>query len=174
MKKINELTDQEIQERINILSEMDTRSTGRLISELKEELEARAEKKRLEEKNRLAEQKKQELARVQEDGKKEVELVKKQSQLIGAYYEIDGVAYKVVGVYNDNVILEHKKVYKYGNSTSSNKSVITRSIDYVLEHGDRITKQEYLDSKPKVQEITNPFDNFLSFDSLFKPLSLFF
>ena len=143
MKKINELTDSELVERLEMLKELDTHTTKALRNELQAEINNRHEAKKAEEEKRAKEEaeKKKELAIKEKQN--EQELYKKQTSILGNYYLIDGVAYHVKGIVGDTAVLEHKYTYQCGNSYSSRDYTVTKPLDYVIDRGDEITKEEY-------------------------------
>ena len=122
MKKINEMTDQELVKAIETLKDVEEMKT--VVEQLKAEQVARekaAEAKRLEEEKK---RKEDEAKRQAEDAKKEQDLVEKQKAVLGKYFkhivydtnykqpvQLYTVYYKVVGVYGDKVIVEGVKSY---------------------------------------------------------------
>ena len=122
MKKINEMTDQELAKAIETLKDVEEMKT--VVNQLKEEQVARekaAEAKRLEEEKK---RKEDEAKRQAENEKKEQDLVEKQKAVLGKYFkhivydtnykqpvQLYTVYYKVIGVYNDKAIVEGVKSY---------------------------------------------------------------
>lgn len=122
MKKINEMTDQELVKAIETLKDVEEMKT--VVEQLKAEQVARekaAEAKRLDEEKK---RKEFEAKRQAENAKKEQDLVEKQKAVLGKYFkhtvydtnykqpvQLYTVYYKVVGVYNDKAIVEGVKSY---------------------------------------------------------------
>ena len=167
MKKINEMTDAELQERIDFLKEIDSPSTAELCAELWNEKiareKARKEREEKEKAEREAKRKAEEERKHQEEQaiaeknkKDKKELLRKQHNILGKYFKLgDGdVYYKVVGVVGNQVVLECVCKYQAGTYSSSYTTHFTRSIDSLLENGVEVTEEEYLEQAGKSINLT--------------------
>lgn len=146
MKKINEMTDAELQERIDFLKEIDSPLTTELYAALWNEKVAREKARKEQEEKEKAEREKKAIADAEEVKKNEKELRRKQHNVLGKYFKLGNgdVYYKVVGVVGDQAFLECVCKYQAGTYSSSYTTHFTRSIDSLLENGVEVTEEEYL------------------------------
>ena len=173
MKKINELTDSELVERLEMLKELDTYTTKALRNELQAEINKRHEaKKAEEEKHAKEEEAEKKKALAIKEKQNEQELYKKQTSILGNYYVINGVAYHVKGVVDNTAVLEHKYTYQCDNSYSSRDYTITKPLSYIINHGEEITKDEYLENVSNCKSNKQTTDDL--FDSIFYAINPFF
>lgn len=151
MKKINEMTDAELQERLDLLKEIDSPSTTELYAELFNEKVAREKARKEQEEKEKAEREAKALADAEEAKKNEKELRRKQHDVLGKYFKLgDGdVYYKVVGVVGNHALLECVCKYQVGTYSSSYTSHITRSLDTLLKYGTEVSEEEYLEQANK-------------------------
>lgn len=146
MKKINEMTDAELQERIDFLKEIDSPLTTELYAALWNEKVAREKARKEQEEKEKAEREKKALADVEEAKKSKKELLRKQHNVLGRYFKLaDGDAcYKVVGVVGNQAVLECVCKYQIGTYSSSYTSHLTRTIDSLLKNAVEVSEEEYL------------------------------
>ena len=180
MKKINEMTDQELVKAIETLKDVEEMKT--VVEQLKAEQTARekaAETKRLEEEKK---RKEEEAKRNAEDAKKEQDLVEKQKAVLGKYFkhtvydtnykqpvQLYTVYYKVVGLYGDKVIVEGVKAYVHEYTVY--RSFITTFVE-LKDLSDAkdykpITREEYEEeakhSEDTFDSITDAFRHVFNF-----------
>ena len=170
MKKINEMTDQELAKAIETLKDVEEMKI--VVNQLKAEQVARekaAEAKRLEEEKKCKED---EAKRQAENAKKEQDLVEKQKAVLGKYFkhivydtdykqpvQLYTVYYKVIGVYDDKVIVEGVKTYVHEYTLYRNSFITT--FLYLNDLSDvkaykPITREEY---EAEAKESENTFDS---------------
>lgn len=148
MKKINEMTDVELQERLEFLKEIDSPSTKELYAELFNEKAAREKVRKEKEEKEKAERIRKEIADAEEAKKKNKEMRRKQHDVLGKYFKIKDamgeVYYKVIGVLGTQAFLECVSKCQFGTYSSTYTSHFTRSIDFLLEHCDEVSEDDYL------------------------------
>ena len=156
MKKINEMTDAELQERMDFLKEIDSPSTTELYSELWNEKVAREKARKEQEEKEKAEREKKALADAEEAKKSKKELLRKQHNVLGKYFKLgDGdVYYKVVGVVGNQAVLECVCKYQAGTYSGSYTSHFTRTIDSLLKNAVEVSEEEYLAQAGKSNDLT--------------------
>ena len=158
MKKINEMTDAELQERIDFLKEIDSPSTAELCAELWNEKAAREKARKEQEEKEKAEREKKLLADAEEAKKSKKELLRKQHNILGKYFKLgdgdDDECYKVVGVVGNQAVLECVCKYQTGTYSSSYTSHLTRTIDSLLKNAVEVSEEEYLAQAGKSNDLT--------------------
>lgn len=154
MKKINEMTDAELQECIDFLKDIDSPSTTELYAELWNEKVAREKARKEQEEKEKAEREKKALADAEEAKKNKKELLRKQHNVLGRYFKLgdgdDDVSYKVVGVVGNQAVLECVCKYQTGTYTSH----LTRTIDSLLKNAVEVSEEEYLAQAGKSNVLT--------------------
>lgn len=170
MKKIEEMTNEELQNALDVMSGMvEAKAT---VEKIKAELKARKEKEDLE-------RKEAEAKREAEEAKVENDIVEKQKSVLGKYFKkvfYDTnylkptvhytVYYKVIGVYDDKAIVSFIKKYEHSEIVS--KAVSFVNISELLdtkEHYEEISRKDFNDIYVKSN---------LTFDSLTHALERIF
>lgn len=146
MKQINEMTDAELQERLEVLKGL--AGAEDLCAKIEAELKSREEARKAE----------------QVENQKEAEkaLRRKQHDVLGKFYRLGKVHYKVVGVLFDKVFLECVAVCNVRGYEGTCKTYTARQIDTLLSEGVEVTEAEYLANRVNVNE---------TFDSLTKAVT---
>ena len=158
--KLCEMTDAQLNERLEMLQTIDTCESDALKLTIEKELAARAAAR---------EEKKTEAAKKD----MEKELRSKQHEVLGKYYQIDGNVYKVTGVVADRVFLESVVTYKVGGYQNTSAFYTVRPINEVLA-GKEVTEKEYqtrtLDVDSAVTKASEAVKDLFKRDSFFETL----
>lgn len=136
MKQITEMTDAELQERLNVLQGMV--GAEELCASIEKELKAREDAREAE--------------RVANEKESEKVLRRKQHDVIGKFYRIGETHYKVVGVVFDKVLLECIAICNVRGHEGTCKTYTARQIDTVLNNGKEVTEAEYLANRVNINE----------------------
>ena len=136
MKEIKQLTDAELQERLNAFAGL--KEAEDLRKQIEEELETR---------QKVREAEKREAAK-----EADKVLLRKQHDVLGKYYLVGNKAYKVVGVVMNRVFLEYTATYRAGETESEFKTYTVFKIDELLKDGKEITKNEYANRKTDINQ----------------------
>lgn len=149
MKQINEMTDAELQERLEVLKGL--AGAEELCAKIEAELKAREDA-------RYAKQ-------VENQKEAEKALRRKQHDVLGKFYRVGKTHYKVVGVLFDKVFLECVAVCNVRGYEGTCKTYTARQIDTLLSEAVEVTEADYLANHVNVNE---------TFDSLAKTVSEIF
>lgn len=136
MKEIKQLTDAELQERLNAFAGL--KEAEGLRKQIEEELAAREEAREAE---------KREAAKEADKA-----LLRKQHDVLGKCYLVGNKAYKVVGVVMNRVFLEYTATYKVREAETEFKTYTALQIDELLKDGKEITKEEYANHKTNINQ----------------------
>lgn len=168
MKKISEMTTEEIREKINLLYNIDSKETAGLLTELETEVARReeeakeAEAKRQEEEERNAAEEEKALRKKQHD------VLGKCFKIVDTDYKLAPTNYyKVIGVVNDyavtRMITSEKSTYTKLLTTSPYSLV---KIDKLLEKGESISNKEFKDVEQKSDTEFNKYFNTDTFENM--------
>ena len=136
MKEIKQLTDAELQERLNALDGL-VEAEG-LRKQIMDELAAR---------DAARETEKREAAKEADKA-----LLRKQHDVLGKHYQVGNKYYKVVGVVMDRVFLEYTAVYKVREAETEFKTYTATQIDALLKDGKEVSKEEYASHKTDINQ----------------------
>ena len=145
MKEIKQLTDAELQERLNALAGL--KEAEDLRKQIEIELAAREAAKEAEKREAAKEADKV--------------LLRKQHDVLGKHYQVGNKYYKVVGVVMDRVFLEYKAVCKLHDAETEFKTYTAIQIDTLLKDGKEVTKEAYethkTDINQAIDDVTKSF-----------------
>ena len=139
MKQIKEMTDAELQERLNVLKGI--AETEELCAKIEAELKEREAARQAE--------------KVESEKEAEKALRRKQHEVIGKFYRIGDAHYKVVGVVFDRVFLEYSAVCNVHDYKGVCKAYTVRNIDTLLTDGKEVTEEEYVTNKVNINDTVN-------------------
>ena len=175
MKTVKEMSNVELIETLNVMEAIDSPEAKKLAKDIKAEQARREEEREAARKAAEERKKAEETKRAAEAAKSEDELVEKQKSVLGkcykkVFYDTNyliptihyTVYYKVIGVYDDKVVVSFVKVYNHSDMVS--RAITFVNINDLLDKTEKyetITRKEFADqynlTKSSVEDIVDVF-----------------